>query len=224
MTTHHPIILTVLGLCLGSASGCSSSSSVNPCGKCADTCVVSATTPVGWSDQTSLGSPEQHFSPFAGTCQAPFHWDASGWGSSLTVVPVQGTSTLTATVVVDSTSARLLTHAQGQALCPDVLEIDGVATLDLPEGKVADHQPFTLSVTAGLEPGLISFVVKEADIGAWVSIKKPDPASTLSMSITVGALARGCSGQVGLSTQVVHNGVGNGGGGPLGSWSNGGAP
>jgi hypothetical protein len=205
-----------LGLSIAAAAGCSSDSAEH-CGKCADVCEVAATTPVAWAEQTALGSPAQLFSSFAGTCQAPFQWDASGWGDALTVVPVQGKSTLTAAVEIDTASARLLTHAQ--AGCPDVLEVDGTATLTLPEGKIADHQPFTLGATTGTTLVALGFTVTEANFGTWVSIQKPDPASTLAMPISVTAVGRGCSGQVGLSTNVVHDGIGSGGGGPLGSWS-----
>jgi hypothetical protein len=187
-----------------------------------DSCTVGATTPVAWTEQTALGSPEQLFSGFAGTCQAAFQWDASGWGSTLTVVPPKGSSTIRATVELDTATARLATHTQ--TYCPDVLQIDGLATLVLPEGVIADHQPFTLSATAGIQLVSLAFTVKEASFGPWASVQKQDPSATLSMPITVDAMARGCSGHVGLSTQVVHDGMGSGAGGPLGSWSNGTAP
>jgi hypothetical protein len=98
-----------LGLSLVAAVGCSSDSTQSCGGKCVDMCEVAATTPVAWADPTALGSPAQLFSSFAGSCQAPFAWDASGWGGALTVVPAQGKSTLSATVQIDTASARLLT-------------------------------------------------------------------------------------------------------------------
>jgi len=187
------------------------------CGRCGLDCEVGATTPVAWDEQTALGSPAQLFSSFAGTCQAPFAWDASGWGTSLTVAPRQGQSTVTVTVALDPASARLQTREP--ASCPDVLLIDGVATLDLPEGKVADRQPFTLSATGGSAPAALTFTIKEADFGAWVSVQKSDPSSTVAMSVMVTDLGRACSGEVGLRTEVVHDGIGSGAGGPLASWS-----
>jgi hypothetical protein len=172
---------------------------------------------VAWAEQTALGSPQELFSSFPGSCQTPFQWDASAWSGTLTVTPPQGLSRITATVALNPASARLVTHTP--ASCPDTLQIDGAATLELPEGKVADQQPFTISASAGLAPTALSFVLKEADFGPWVSIQKSDPSSTLSMPITVSPLGRACSGQVGLSSQTVSNGVGSGGGGPIASWS-----
>jgi hypothetical protein len=208
------VLVVALGLCLGALAGCPSS---DQCSKCGLECKVSTTTPVAWTEQTALGSPEQLFSSFAGSCQAPFQWDASAWSGALTVAPPQGQSTLTATVALNSTSARLVTHTP--ASCPDTLQIDGAASLDLPEGKVADQQPFTMSASAGMAPMGLSFVVKEEDFGPWVSIQKSDPSSTLSMPVTVTAVGRACSGQVGLSSQTVQNGEGSGGSGPFASWS-----
>ena len=208
------ILLMALGLCSGALAGCPAS---EQCSKCGLDCKVSTTTPVAWTEQTALGSPEQLFSSFAGSCQAPFKWDGSGWGGTLTVAPPQGQSTLTATVAVDPDSARLLTRTPSG--CPDLLEIDGTATLELPEGKVADRHPFTISASAGMAPVALSFAVKEEDFGPWVSIQKSDPDMTLSMPVSLTALGRACSGQVGLQEMIVYSGGGSGGGGPLASWS-----
>jgi hypothetical protein len=135
----------------------------------------------------------------------------------LTVTPTQGQSTLTATVTLDPASARFLTRTPTG--CPNLLEIDGVATLDLPEGKVADQQPLTISASADMAPVAIALRIEEEDFGPWVSIRKADPNSTLSMSISVNAIGRACSGYVSLSSQTVGNGVGGGVGGTLASWS-----
>jgi len=213
------ILLVAFGLCLAPLAGCSA---LEECGKCGLDCKVSATTPVAFAEQTTLGSPEQLFSSFAGTCQAPFKWDGSGWTSELTVTPPQGQSTLTATVALNPASARLLTHTPSG--CPDILQIDGAATLELPEGKVADQHPFTISASAGMEPIALAFVVEQADFGPWVSIQKSDPNMTLSMSVSVTAIGRACSGRVDLQHMTVYSGGGSGGGGPLGSWSDTGCP
>ena len=174
-------LLVALGLCLGLLTSCHIS---DDCLECVLECTVTATTPVAWTEQTALGSPAQLFSSFEGTCQAPLRWDASGWSSALTVTPPRGQSTITATVALNPASARLVTHTPASA-CPDTLQIDGVATLDLPEGKVADSQPFTLSASAAMPPTTLSFSVKEGDLGPWVSIRKSDPAGTVSMPITI---------------------------------------
>jgi hypothetical protein len=213
MEPKRVVLLAALGLCLAPVAGCFSA---EQCG-CGLDCEVSATIPAAWTEQTELGSPEQLFSSFAGTCQAPFQWDASGWSSALTIAPSQGQSTLTATVALDHDSARLVVRTP--EACPDLLEIDGTVTLDLPEGKVADQQPFTISASAESAPTSLGLTLKEEDFGPWVSIQKLDPESTLSMPITVTALGRACSGQVSLSSQTIHGNSGSGFGGPLASWS-----
>ncbi len=207
------ILQIALGLCSGALAGCPVS---DDCGRCGLDCKVSATTPVAWTEQTALGSPEQLFSSFAGTCQAPFQWDASAYSSALSVTPPQGQSTITATVALDPASARFLTREP----CPDLLEIDGTATLELPEGKVADQQPFTISASAGMAPVALTFALKEEGFGPWLSIQKSDPRSTLSMSFTVSPLGRACSGRVALGSQtVLSDNMGSGFAGPLASWS-----
>jgi hypothetical protein len=211
--------LVVLGLCLVPAAGCSS-------GECACLdCQTRSVTLVAWTDQTALGSPEALFSPFPGTCQAPFRWDASGWSTMVTVEPVQGESTLTATVVLQQSSARWLIRTQ----CPNALQVDGTVTLELPEGTVAEQRPVTISAEAGMIPTSLEFALKEEEFGPWVSISKSDPASTLSMSIQVTALAQACSGQIRLTSQTVSNGGGganaaSGADGPFATWSTGVSP
>jgi hypothetical protein len=211
--------LVALGscLCLGPAAGCSSSA--DSCGssesKCGTECQVSSTTPVAWTDQTALGSPEAAFSAFAGTCQAPFSWSGTAWGQELVVEPVQGNTTVTATVVLDPSSARFVTRTP---MCPDQLAVEGVVTLELPEGNVADQQPVTLTAPGVMATGL-AFSVQEEDFGPWVSIRKSDPASSLTMSISMAALAQGCSGQIVLNSMHVSDGMGFGGGGTFAVWS-----
>src|SRR5512138_2078856 len=104
---HLPraLLLAVFALALAPLAGCPTG---ERCSLCGDNCQVSTTTPVAWTEQTALGSPEQLYSSFAGTCQAPFEWDASPWSGALAVVPRAGESTLSATVALDPTSARLV--------------------------------------------------------------------------------------------------------------------
>jgi hypothetical protein len=211
-----------LGLSLVQIAGCSSDSDScktggSRCGNAGTQCQVASTTPVAWTEQTTAGVPEGLFSPFSGACQSPFRWDGSGWSGSIAVEPVQGQSTITATVVLDPSSARLVTFAS--ATCPNQLLVDGTVTLSLPEGMVADQHPVTLSTSAGLVPGSLGFALKESEIGPWVSLRKPDPAWSLGMTIEMNAPARGCAGQITLAAQKVGNGVGEGMGGPLASWS-----
>jgi hypothetical protein len=179
---------------------------------------VISTTAVAWTDQTALGSPEALFSPFAGTCQATFSWDGSGW-SSLNVEPLQGQSTLTATVVLDPSSARWVTRGSAWP-CTDELRLDGTVTLELPEGNVANQHPVTMSVGEGVVPTSMSFALDESEFGPWVSIQKTDQNASLGMSIELGAVAQACSGRILLSYEARFDGGGTGATGPLASWSN----
>jgi len=204
------------------AAGCSNSDSEGSClrkGGCSssDQCKTIATTPVAWTDQTVAGTPAELFSPLAGTCQAPFQWDGSGWGTTATIVPLQGTSTLTATVALDPSTARLVT--QTPEFCPSLLQADAMVTLALPEGAIATARPVTVSATAGAAPTTLGLVLNEAEFGPWVSIQKANPADTLAMNLSVTAIARGCSGSITLSFQRIEGNIGTGGGGPLAAWS-----
>jgi len=198
-------------------AGCSSASDEGTRNADGLQCRASTTTAVGWTEATALGTPEALFAPFAGTCQAPFTWDGSGHAGQVTVAPLQGQSTLTATAAVDPATARLVT--QTPAACPTQLQADGTLTLALPEGNIASQQPFTLSASAGTVPTSLSFTLPEASFGPWVSITKADPQSSVSQSIQVTALSRACSGQVILGWQKVENGTGTAMGGPLAAWS-----
>jgi hypothetical protein len=199
------------------AAGCSSASDEGPRNAATVQCRTSTTTAVGWTDATAMGVPETLFAPFAGTCQAPFAWDGSGYAGAVAIEPLHGQSTLTATAAVDPSSARLVT--QTPATCPSLLQADGTITLALPEGNVANQQPFTVSASAGMVPTSLSFTLPEASFGPWVSIKKADPGSSVSQSIQVTALSRACSGRVILGWQKVQDGIGTGMGGPLAAWS-----
>ena len=163
------LALGLLGLasCLAPMAGCSSD-----CGCAVQQCQVKTTTAVAWTEQSQLGTPEQLFSSLAGSCQAPFHWAGSGSGA-VTVDPPQGQSTLTATVALDSSSARWVTHTS-TAMCPDALQVEGTVTLELPEGKIADQRPVTLGASAGSTSTSLSFVLNEKDFGPWVSIRKSE--------------------------------------------------
>jgi hypothetical protein len=177
--------------------GCSSN-----CGCVEQQCQAKTTTPVAWTEQSHLGTPEQLFSSLAGSCQAPFHWADSG----ATVDPPQGQSTLTATVALDSSSARWVTYTN-TGLCPEALQVDGTVTLELPEGKIADQRPVTLGASAGTVTSRLSFVLNEEDFGPWVSIRKSDPQTSFRMTIDMTTINSGCSGeiQLGSSTSQGNN-------------------
>jgi hypothetical protein len=203
-----------MGICLA-AMGCSLSDQ-SSC-RCGLQCEVSGAAPVGWAEQTPLGTPEALFSAFTGTCQAPFTWDGSQFSGMVTVEPPQGQSRLTATVVLDPSSARWVT--QTPEFCQSLLEVDGAVSLELAEGSVAYQQPITISASADFVLSRVGFTLQEEDFGPWVSLHKSDPASSLTMSFDMTPPAQACSGQVTLGWQKVQDGVGQGAGGPFAAWS-----
>jgi hypothetical protein len=207
--SHGAGWLVVPGLILYLAAACSPPD---------DSCHPrTTTTPVGWTEQTPLGSPEALFSRFSGSCQAPFHWDASGWGAgTVTVEPPQGQSTLTATVALDLSSASWVTQS-GTGMCPpSALAVQGTVTLELLEGEVVHQQPVTIGAVPGMTPTRLNFGLEEGGWGSWVSIRKTDPQSSISMLIEVTPLAEGCSGQMILNWQ---NRSGSGAVGIFATWS-----
>jgi hypothetical protein len=206
-----------LAFCLLSP-GCSSSGSQRMMSE-SPQCRVTETTPVTWTEQTAFGSPEAVFASLVGTCQAPFSWDGSGFSGTVTAVPAQGQSTLTATVAVDSSSARWVTNAPAGCLTPALLQVDGTVTLELPEGKVAYQQPVTINASSGAPPTSLSFSLQEGSFGPWVSLLKKDSQSTLAMSVQLTSPGRGCSGQIILNWQKAQNGTGSGASGPFATWS-----
>ena len=207
-----PLLALGLASCLAPLAGCSSD-----CGCAVQQCQVKTTTAVAWTEQSQLGTPEQLFSSLAGSCQAPFHWAGSGFGAE-TVDPPQGQSTLTATLALDSSSARWVTHTS-TAMCPDALQVDGTVTLELPEGKIADQQPVTLGASAESVSTSLSFVLNQKDFGPWVSIRKSDPQTSLQMTIKMTALNLGCSGEIQLGSSTPQgNGAASGAVGRFAAW------
>lgn len=185
-----------------------------------DACNVTSTSPVAWADPTDLGVPSTLFSPFIGTCQAPFKWDATRW-SDVVVAPVQGQSVLTASVLVDPASVRWARRSMG---CGDLLEADGMVTLTLPEGQVASAQPITLVASGGEPPSTFRFTLKEESFGPWISIQKVNPAATVWMTFQVSAPTRACSGAIMLNYQLVSGNTAMGSGAQMASWSDTGCP
>ena len=198
--------LVVLGLCLAPTTGCALTGGQ---GDPANPCQGSPLTPVAWTAQTEMGSPETRFCPFAGTCQATFNWEASGASTSVTVDPVRGESTLTATVILQPSTARS---------CPSALQVDGTVTLELAEGKLAEQRPITLSALTRQSSPTLSFNLKEEEFGTWTSIQKSDPASSLDMLIEMAPLTEVCVGSVSLNAQSVSNAPGTKLLAPLATW------
>lgn len=187
--------------------------------RCGDSqCEVASTTPVAWTDPTALGSADALFASVAGSCQAPFHWDGGNWAETATVEPAQGQSTITVTVALDPSSSRVVTYTPEGAMCPSQIQVDGTVTLELPEGKIVERWPVTFS-SGDLATGRVSVNLNEADFGAWLSISKLDPATTLSMSISLTTPNKGCAGEIRLSYQRGEKNAGSGASGPLASWS-----
>lgn len=201
-----------LGLPLGGAAGCASDCA---CGN-PDPCQVTATASVTPGAQTPIGTSEQVFALFNGTCKAPFHWDGAG-SSFVTVQPLQGQSTLTVTVAVDLSSARWQTR-RATPMCSDTMEAQGTVTLELPEGKIADRRPVTLSASAATGPTALYFRLNEADFGPWIALRKSDPQASLSMDVRVTAMGSSCAGSIELAYERVQGSFGSAAGGPFAAW------
>ena len=212
------------------ATGGASSGSM---GSDSDQCVVQSTTPVGWSEATDLGTPEEVFAPVAGTCEAPFAWDGSA-ADTLTLDPIAGQSTLTVTVDIDEASARLVEtekapDAGGIVFCGATLEVDATVKLLLVQGELVEEQQVTLSVmkSSGLpsEGPYVSFSVPGEDVGDWVSIAPRNDDTTVTLTFTVAPLGEACAGEVILMSETrldggsTAGGVGVGAAGSFASWS-----
>ena len=179
-----------------------------------DRCVVVSTTPVGWLDETELGTSEAVFGAVSGTCQAPFVWDGSGWGDMITVTPASGESTVTVTVEVDETSARSVERApapsvssmEGMVCDPPLLEVDATVTLALTDGT-SWEMPATVMITAGWQtPWIEVATLVPADLSEWVSIVPADDVSP-SLYLQLSPPAEECVGEIQLQAETSDGGV-----------------
>jgi len=191
-----------------------------------DRCVVVATTPVGWLDETELGTSEAVFGAVSGTCQAPFIWDGSGWGDTITVTPASGESTVTVTVEVDETSARSVEQAPAPSVSPmegmicdhPWLEVDAMVTLALADGT-SWQMPAKAVITAGWQtPWIEAADLDPADVSEWVSIVPADGVSA-TVSLTMAPLADGCVGQIVLMEQSPDGSMATTASSAFASWS-----
>ncbi len=179
-----------------------------------DRCVVVSTTPVGWLDETELGTPEAVFGAVSGTCQAPFVWDGSGWGDTITVTPASGESTVTVTVEVDETSARSVERApapsvssmEGMVCDPPLLEVDATVTLALTDGT-SWQVPATAGVTSFSSgtPGVYDAELDPDDLSEWVSIVPAEGVSA-AMYLNLAPFADGCAGEIQLMAAQTTDG------------------
>ena len=174
-----------------------------------DKCEVVATTPVGWTETTPLGTLEVAFSNMDGTCEAPLVWDGTDWGGTLVVAPEKGESIVTATVVIDKASGRVIerkpTSSGGVVDCPTSLEIDASVTLETPDGWLTRQQPITLQAFDDSGARFIDFGLSQEELGDWVSVTTADPNATVSMSIRMMPLSLACVGEVALMHEIVHD-------------------
>jgi len=191
-------------------------------------CLVTSTTPLAWTATSVWGTPEQVFARFAGTCQAPFDWNSSWSGYSLSVAPPSGADTLTATVDIDTTSARWKAQRalpsgplEMRPACDGLLEVDASVSLVLSSGAVVAEKKVTLSARSAQAPTLITLSLSEAQFGNWISIakKKVASAETLWMDIQVYPVGASCAGSVRLVIEQPPGDAQSGISGRLASWS-----
>ena len=182
-------------------------------------CQLVSTTPVAWNQETGMGTPQERFADFAGSCQAPFQWDGRPWSDALTALPLQGQSTITVSVALEKSSGRWLTFSPPALVeCASQLQLDGTVTLDLPEGNVAHQRPFTLTASNWQLPSTLTAPLDEQDFGSWVSIRMLDQVAAFSGAANVSPVALACSGQVLLGYRRSQEG-GSAAVGPLATWS-----
>jgi hypothetical protein len=199
----------------GSTTG-GSDSNASAAGALGDGCELVSTTSVGWTEQTDFGAPSEVFGALAGSCEAPFSWDGSGWSDMATVDPATGQSTISATVEVDKASARWVEQApEGSTLdsfCEPVLEVDGKVTLELTEGTIVRAEPVTIAVDEPTPPLGIVFSLNQGEFGNWVSVETQDETAQVTMSVEMMPVSDVCTGNVTLSVAVSQGGRGMGAG------------
>ncbi len=199
-----------------------------------------------WDEETVAGIPAQLFEGVPGTCQASLTWDNTGqthlsalWSTEnvaeqALVTPASGESMLTATIAVDTTSARLITQKYGPATaevdgpsCPPSLEVDVTVTLELEEGGFVLKDERVTIPQRGIGPlGSDLWIRKEpAEFVDWVSVESTMSDRTVDASIQLEPLADSCAGRIRLSsTKRSIDGSESGSNWPFAFWSTTGCP
>jgi hypothetical protein len=207
-------------------------------GRDTESCEVVSSTPVAWTEETEWGTPESLFTPFSGTCTAPFTWDGSGWTSELSVTPATGESTVTVIVEIDPDSVKRVEYTPtetggGMYLddpCAPTLEATATVTLELPEGSVVTGLEATIDQGSTASYALLSVSVAENDFGDWIEITPQSDNTVASMLIEMSPLADTCAGSISLTavTETTSGGTGisqgTGVAGSFASWSDTGCP
>lgn len=182
---HERDLLRVAILGLGLAAvGCSVTDGGSPkADPCQDTAV-----PIAWTDSTDMGTPEDRFCGYSGTCTADLSWDWSGGDGLATVAPAQGQTTVRTTVEVQPSTARG---------CASTLQVDAWVTLEIGGTIIAKQRPVLLTVT-GRQTSSITFALNQEDLRSWISIQNVDPAQTLEVSVDMAPLTRACVGGIAI--------------------------
>ena len=188
-----------LGVAL-SISSCAS----DPC--CAS-CEIISVSDVAWNAETALGAPEAIFAEVEGTCEAPFSWNGGRLSEVLDIEPESGESTVTVSVSLDHTSARIVKQRPkgtgGDISCPTVLEVSGRVSLSLPEGIIFEnHETRVVYVeeqgaSAGTPTLWITGTVTVDDLKDWVVVGAEEGTS-VTASFDIMPLRTECAGTIGL--------------------------
>ena len=197
-------------------------------GDSASNCQVASSTPVDWTDSADAGTTEQVLSELAGTCSAPFTWDASGWTSTLTVEPPTGSSTVTATVTLDHSSLHSVRFEPAasatQGLQPScdgsALQVDSRITLALPDSDVIENYPATITVADGSTAPNLQFVVDSSQFGNWLTVAQLGSTTTVEMTVEMSPIREACAGNITMNSLTTQGSTGTGEAqGSFASWS-----
>jgi hypothetical protein len=136
-----------------------------------------------------MGTPENRFCEYSGTCTAALSWDWSDGDGLATVAPAQGQTTVRTTVELQPSTARG---------CASALQVEARVTLEIGGTIVAEQRPVLLTVT-GRQTSSIDLAVKQEDLRSWISMQSADPAQTLEALIEMAPLTSACVGGI-----VIH--------------------
>jgi hypothetical protein len=170
-----------------------------------DGCVTESERPIGWTEKSKTGvSPADVFGEVAGTCQAPFQWDGTGWGDTLVVNPVSGESTIEVTIEIDEASAVFIKSKPEESNsgikppCPDSFEASARVSLATEDGAFKENKTVTITYSDGDRMPRIDFSVSAENLSGTLAIE-PSDNWEVSLNTQIMPIQRECAGSIGLS-------------------------
>jgi hypothetical protein len=170
-------------------------------------------------------SAHDAFAAVAGSCRAPFSWDASAAGVS--IKPASGQTQLQVSVTLDESSARVLEPPgmtiPGYVGCAPSLVVDADVAIESDDGSFVEHERVTLSYRKSIGVALLRFNRASNELGGSLTIEAP-ANQKVTLEFSASGAGSACAGELGITVSETTPTRSSTSGGSIGKWTNTGCP